>query len=157
MAYRVSSEVDGGGGVTVARDLDQWRGGVIEWARGVASALPVDMLSSDLCSVAWADGRGALRVKRGTALLPVVGDPGRAAAFDVEALRLANEARDAWPGVGRLAVYVGRLLVYAWAIRPEGLVAPDGFEAEVIFLRDGAVRADVARGDGGDTATGTEG
>lgn len=136
----------------MASDIDRWREGVIAWARGAAEALPVDLLTSDLCAVAWTSGKGFLRTRVGDNALPVVGDPARAEAFDVEALRLANEARDACPGVGRLAVYVGRLLVYAWAIRPEGLVAPDGFEAEVIFLRDGAVRADVVG-----AATGTEG
>jgi len=69
--------------------------------------------------------------------LPAAGDPARPDAFDAEAHRLAKMLG---PGVRRIAVFVGRVLVYVWAAAPEG-------DAEVIWMHDGALRADVARHD----------
>jgi len=125
---------------------DPWRREVLAWAQRAcveSDERGLRIPSSDLVSALWRDAAGAERATAGGCALPVVGDAARSACFDAEALHCAGMVRDFYPGVAAIAVCVGRVLVYVWALAPGG-------GAEVIWLHEGALRADVARHDDGD-------
>ncbi len=129
-----------------------WRDEVLAWAvRAGESMVNADGwtlcgVGSDQCRAVYeVDPEESMGAVWGQQVepLPVVGDPRRPEAFDRAARLVTARARELVPlARARVAVYVGRVLVFAWAVAPGG-------RAEVLCLHEGMLRADVAASGGG--------
>lgn len=99
-----------------------------DWVRVVYEVPEGERVNGNRWGAEWAE-------------LPVVGDPTRADVFDRKALELVGKVAREVEGErrDRVAVYVGRLLVYVWAVEPGGA------EATLMWIADAATRADVER------------